>query len=45
LAIFQDFAHKIIEQAKGLYEDENHLDIKLKDGIFATDSTIPDLCL
>lgn len=43
--IFQDFALKLIEQAKTLYVDDNQLDIKLKGGIYALDSTIVDLCL
>ena len=43
--IFQDFALKLIQQAKTLYDDDNQLDIKLKGGIYALDSTIVDLCL
>jgi len=43
--IFQDFALKLIEQAKNLYANYNQLDIKLKGGIFALDSTVVDLCL
>lgn len=43
--IFQDFALKLIEQAKALYAGDNQLDIKLKGGIYALDSTIVDLCL
>ena len=43
--IFQDFAFKLIEQAKSLYVNYNQLDIKLKGGIFALDSTVVDLCL
>ena len=43
--IFQDFALKLIEQAKSLYVNYNQLDIKLKGGIFALDSTVVDLCL
>jgi hypothetical protein len=43
--IFQDFALKLIEQAKSLYGDDNQLDIKLKGGIYALDSTVVDLCL
>lgn len=43
--IFQDFALKLIEQAKTLYCDDNQLDIKLKGGIYALDSTVVDLCL
>jgi hypothetical protein len=43
--IFRDFALKLIEQAKILYADINQLDINLKGGIYALDSTIVDLCL
>jgi len=43
--IFRDFALKLIEQAKALYGDDNQLDIKLKGGIYALDSTVVDLCL
>jgi len=43
--IFQDFALKLIEQAKTLYSNDNQLDIKLKGGIYALDSTVVDLCL
>lgn len=43
--IFQDFALKLIEQAKTLYGDDNQLNIKLKGGIYALDSTVVDLCL
>jgi len=43
--IFQDFALKLIWQAKSLYGDDNQLDVKLKGGIYALDSTIVDLCL
>jgi hypothetical protein len=43
--IFQDFAIKLIEQAKTIYGNGNQLDIKLKGGIYALDSTIVDLCL
>lgn len=43
--IFQDFALKLIDQAKTLYGDDNQLDIKLKGGIYALDSTVVDLCL
>jgi hypothetical protein len=43
--IFRDFALKLIEQAKTLYADVNQLDIKLKGGIYALDSTVVDLCL
>jgi len=43
--IFQDFAIKLIEQAKTIYGNGNQLDIKLKGGIYALDSIIVDLCL
>jgi hypothetical protein len=43
--IYSDFALKLIEQAKELYQDDNQLDIKLKGRIFALDSTVVDLCL
>lgn len=43
--IFQDFALELIEQAKGLYVNYNQLDIKLKNSIFALDSTFVNLCL
>lgn len=43
--IFQDFALKLIEQAKILYAGDNQLDVKLKGGIYALDSTVVDLCL
>lgn len=43
--IFRDFALKLIEQAKELYTESSQLDINLKGGIYALDSTIVDLCL
>jgi len=43
--IYRDFAMKLIEQAKCLCADENHLELKLKGGIYALDSTAVDLCL
>lgn len=43
--IFRDFALKLIEQAKDLYAESSQLDINLKGGIYALDSTIVDLCL
>lgn len=43
--IFQDFAIKLLEQARILYKDDNQLDIKLKGKVFALDSTTVDLCL
>ena len=43
--IYRDFAFKLIDQAKLLCSDENKLDVKLKGGIYALDSTVVDLCL
>ena len=43
--IFQDFAFSLINQAKILYANQNTIDVKLKGGIYALDSTIIDLCL
>lgn len=43
--IYRDFAMKLIEQAKCLYAGENQLELKLKGGIYALDSTVVDLCL
>lgn len=43
--IYRDFGLKLIEKAKALYADDNQLDVKLKGGIFALDSTVIDLCL
>jgi hypothetical protein len=43
--IFQDFALKLIEQAKVLYAEDNQLDVNLKGSIYALDSTTVDLCL
>lgn len=43
--IFQDFAFKLIEQAKASCSDDNHLDVKLKGRIYALDATVVDLCL
>lgn len=43
--IFQDFALKLIDQAKELYKDDNQLDVNLKGRIFAIDATTIDLCL
>lgn len=43
--IYQDYALKLIEQAKYLYEDDNNLEVKLKGRVFALDSTTVDLCL
>jgi len=43
--VFQDFALKLIDQAKSMYVGENQLKTKLKGGIYALDSTVVDLCL
>lgn len=43
--IFQDFAFSLINQAKILYSNQNHIDVKLKGDIYALDSTTIDLCL
>lgn len=43
--IYQDFALILIERAKHLYEDDNQLDIHIKNNIFIIDSTTVDLCL
>lgn len=43
--IYEDFALKLIEQAKLLYIDDNEIGIKLKGNIYALDSTVVDLCL
>jgi len=43
--IFRDFAFKLIEQAKVLCSDDNHLDVKLKGRVYALDATVVDLCL
>ena len=43
--IFRDFAYKLIEQAKVLCSEDNHLDVKLKGRIYALDATVVDLCL
>lgn len=43
--IFQDFALKLIEQAKVLYKDDSQLDVRLKGRVFALDATVVDLCL
>ena len=43
--IFQDFALKLIDEARNLYEEDNQLDVKLKGKVFALDSTTVDLCL
>jgi len=43
--IFQDFAFSLINQAKILYANYNHIDVKLKGDIYALDSTTIDMCL
>lgn len=43
--IFQDFAFSLIKQAKILLADQNNIDVKLKGGIYALDSTVIDLCM
>lgn len=43
--IFQDFALKLIDQARDLYKDDNQLDVSLKGRVFAVDATVIDLCL
>lgn len=43
--IYQDFALKLVEQAKLLYADDNQLDVRLKGRIYALDATVIDLCL
>jgi hypothetical protein len=42
--IFQDFALKLIDQARELYKSDNQLDVKLKGRVFAIDATVIDLC-
>jgi hypothetical protein len=43
--IYQDYALKLIEQAKKMYEGDNQLEVNLKGPVFALDSTTVDLCL
>ena len=43
--IFRDFTMKLIERAKVLYAGSNQLEIDLKGGIYALDSSIVDLCV
>jgi len=43
--IFQDFALKLMEQARYLYKGDNQLEVTLKGRVFAVDATIIDLCL
>ena len=43
--IYQDFALKLIENAKELYKSDKQLDVNLKGRVFAIDATVIDLCL
>jgi IS4 transposase len=43
--IFQDFALLLITQAKILYQDDDQLDVEIKNNVFIIDSTTIDLCL
>ncbi len=43
--IFQDFALKLIDQARLLYKDDNQLEVRVKGKVYALDSTTVDLCL
>ncbi len=43
--IYQDFALKLIENAKELYKFDNQLEVNLKGRVFAIDATVIDLCL
>jgi hypothetical protein len=43
--IFQDFALKLIDQTRELYNSDNQLDVKLKGRVFAIDATVIDWCL
>lgn len=43
--IYQDYALKLIDQAKKMYEDDNQLEVNLKGRVFALDSRTVDLCL
>jgi hypothetical protein len=43
--IYQDYALKLIEQAKKMYACDNQLEVNLKGRVFALDSTTVDLCL
>ena len=43
--IYQDYALKLIEQAKKMYADDDQLEVNLKGRVFALDSTTVDLCL
>jgi len=43
--IYADFAMLLINQAKGLYRNDNFLEVNLKHNVFAIDATVVDLCL
>lgn len=43
--IYEQLAMQLIKEAKALYVDDDLLDIPLKGGVFAIDSTIINLCL
>jgi hypothetical protein len=43
--IYADFATLLINQAKGLYRNDNFLEVNLKHNVFAIDATVVDLCL
>ena len=43
--IYEDYALKLIDQAKKMYEGDNQLEVNLKGRVFALDSTTVDLCL
>jgi len=43
--IYEQLAMQLIKEAKALYVDDDALDISLKGGVFAIDSTTIDVCL
>ena len=43
--IFRDYALLLIDQAKGLYTNDNQLEVDIKNNVFGIDSTVIDLCL
>lgn len=43
--IYQDFALLLIAQAKVLYQDDDQLEVEIKNNVFIIDSTTIDLCL
>jgi len=43
--IYQDFALKLIDEARQLYGSENQLELDIKQDVFALDATVIDLCL